>query len=59
MLTRSRYAVVEYVLFGGQSANTAPVGTLTADKIPYEYQLLGSANVKAAVTKDAGQTLVF
>ena len=51
--------MVEDVLFGGQSANTAPVGTLTADSFPYEYKLLGSANVKAAVTKEAGQTLVF
>lgn len=47
------------VLFGGESANTAPQGTLSASSPPYTYSLLGSANVKAAVTKEAGQTLAF
>lgn len=46
-------------IFGGESANTAPLGTLTASSPPYTYNLLGSANVKAAVTKEAGQTLGF
>lgn len=55
----SRYAVVIDVLFGGESANTAPQGTLSASSPPYSYSLLGSANVKAAVTKEAGQTLGF
>jgi pectate lyase len=53
------YAIVEDVLFGGQSANTAPLGTLGPQSFPYEYELLGSANVKAAVTREAGQTLAF
>ncbi|KZL78416.1 pectate lyase [Colletotrichum tofieldiae] len=53
------YAVAIDVVLGGQSANTAPVGKLTASSPPYAYSLLGSANVKAAVTKEAGQTLGF
>ena len=53
------YAVVIDTIFGGQSANTAVVGTLTATSLPYTYTLLGSANVKASVTKEAGQTLAF
>jgi pectate lyase len=52
-------AVVLDVLFGGQSANTAPKGTLSAGSFTYKYELLGSANVKAAVTKEAGQKLAF
>ena len=54
-----RYAVVIDTIFGGQSANTAEVGKLSASSPPYAYSLLGSANVKAAVTKEAGQTLAF
>lgn len=46
-------------IFGGESANTAPQGTLSASSPPYTYSLLGSGNVKAAVTKEAGQTLGF
>ncbi|TKW52553.1 Pectate lyase plyB [Colletotrichum tanaceti] len=53
------YAVAIDVVLGGQSANTAPAGKLTASSPPYSYSLLGSANVKAAVTKEAGQTLGF
>ncbi|KZM26992.1 Pectate lyase [Ascochyta rabiei] len=52
-------AVVIDTVFGGQSANTAPKGTLSAGSFTYPYTLLGSANVKAAVTKEAGQTLAF
>lgn len=54
-----RYAVVIDTIFGGQSANTAQAGTLTASSFPYTYSPLGSANVKASVTKEAGQTLGF
>ena len=54
-----RFAVVIDTIFGGQSANSAPVGKLTASSFPYEYTLLGAENVKAAVTKEAGQTLAF
>lgn len=54
-----RYAVVLDTIFGGQSANTAAMGTLTANSFSYTYTLLGSANVKASVTKNAGQTLNF
>ncbi|OLN92260.1 Pectate lyase plyB 2 [Colletotrichum chlorophyti] len=53
------YVVAIDVVLGGQSANTAPLGKLTASSPPYPYSLLGSANVKAAVTKEAGQTLGF
>lgn len=42
--------------FGGES-NTALKGTLTT--VPYSYTKLGSANVKAAVTSEAGATLSF
>jgi pectate lyase len=41
----------------GSSSNTAPSGTL--DSVPYEYTLLGSENVKAAVVGTAGQTLTL
>ncbi|GCB24554.1 probable pectate lyase A [Aspergillus awamori] len=41
----------------GDSENTAEEGTLTS--MPYDYTLLGSANVKAAVVGTAGQTLTF
>ncbi|KAI1637907.1 pectate lyase [Biscogniauxia mediterranea] len=50
------YAVVNDVDLGG-STNSAPEGTLTS--VPYDYTLLGSANVKAAVAGVAGQTLTF
>lgn len=53
------YAVVVDTIFGGESANTAPAGTLTASKIPYSYTPLRAESVKAAVTKEAGQTLAF
>jgi pectate lyase len=41
-------------MFDGQSANTAEIGKLSASSFPYTYALLGSANVKASVTKEAG-----
>lgn len=41
----------------GEGANTAPEGTL--DSVPYEYELLGSANVEAAVVGVAGNTLTL
>ncbi|KAF1960478.1 pectate lyase-like protein [Byssothecium circinans] len=53
------YAVVADTIFGGQSANTAEQGKLSASSFPYTYSLLGSANVKASVTMEAGQTLAF
>ncbi|KAF1920178.1 pectate lyase-like protein [Ampelomyces quisqualis] len=53
------FATVIDTIFGGQSANTAQPGTLTASSFPYTYSLLGSANVKASVTEEAGQTLTF
>lgn len=40
-------------LAGG--TNTVKAGTLIS--VPYDYSLLGSANVKASVTSTAGQTL--
>ena len=52
-------AVVIDTIFGGQSANTAPKGTLTASSFTYPYTLLGSANVKASVVANAGQKLAF
>jgi pectate lyase len=50
------YAVVNDVNLGG-SENTAAPGSLTS--VPYSYSLLGSGNVKNAVTSSAGQTLSF
>jgi pectate lyase len=41
----------------GSSENSAPAGTLTS--VPYEYTLLGSENVKAAVVGTAGNTLTL
>lgn len=41
----------------GDAEHTAAEGTLTS--VPYKYDLVGSANVKAAVVGTAGQTLVF
>jgi pectate lyase len=41
----------------GESENSAPKGTLTS--VPYEYELLGSENVKAAVVGVAGNTLTL
>ncbi|KAH8672850.1 polysaccharide lyase family 1 protein, partial [Tricladium varicosporioides] len=41
----------------GIGSNTAPVGTLTANSMPYSYTLLGSAKVKASVVGTAGATL--
>lgn len=49
-------AVVNDVDLGG-GENQAPEGTLTS--VPYEYELLGSANVKSHVTANAGQVLTF
>jgi len=40
----------------GSGENTAPAGKVT---VPYDYTLLGSANVKAAVFGTAGATLTF
>ncbi|KAJ6179972.1 hypothetical protein N7519_010433 [Penicillium mononematosum] len=54
--TDSGYAVAKDNDFGG-AENTAEAGTLKS--VPYDYKLLGSANVKAAVVGTAGQTLVF
>ncbi|KAK6197141.1 hypothetical protein LQW54_010883 [Pestalotiopsis sp. IQ-011] len=54
--TYEGYAVVVDVDLGG-SENLAPEGNLTS--VPYDYDLLGSANVKAYVTANAGQLLTF
>lgn len=40
----------------GSGENTAPAGDVS---VPYEYTLLGSAAVKAAVVGTAGATLTF
>ncbi|KAI9157935.1 family 1 polysaccharide lyase [Paramyrothecium foliicola] len=48
------YAVVQDVSMGG-GTYSAPKGTLTS--VPYQYSLLGSGKVKAAVEKEAGATL--
>lgn len=50
------YATVNDVDLGS-GTNTVAASTLTT--VPYEYTLLGSANVKASVTANAGQTLSF
>ena len=49
-------AVVKDVDLGG-GTNTAPEGTLTS--VPYDYSLLGSAAVKAAVVGTASNTLTL
>lgn len=41
----------------GDGTNTAPVGTLTPDSMPYSYTLLGSGNVVATVVANAGAIL--
>jgi pectate lyase len=54
--TDDGYAVAKDNDFG-DSSNTAEAGTLTT--VPYDYTLLGSTAVKAAVVGTAGQTLTF
>ncbi|KAG0161410.1 hypothetical protein PDIDSM_8944 [Penicillium digitatum] len=54
--TNSGYAVANDNDFGS-GKNVAAAGTLKS--VPYGYNLLGSAKVKAAVVGTAGQTLVF
>lgn len=49
-------AVANDVVWGA-GEQTAPEGTLTS--VPYEYTLLGSGNVKAAVVGTAGNTLTL
>lgn len=41
----------------GSGTNSASAGSMSSSDIPYEYSLLGSANVKSSVTSTAGQTL--
>ena len=41
----------------GEGSDTAPQGTLTS--VPYDYTLLGSDSVKAAVVGTAGNTLTL
>lgn len=54
--TDSGYAVANDNDFG-DGENTAEAGTLKS--VPYDYNLLGSAKVEAAVVGTAGQTLTF
>ncbi|KAF4984499.1 hypothetical protein FZEAL_347 [Fusarium zealandicum] len=51
------YVVAEDVILGGESANTAPKGTLTVGKLPYKFTLLGSGKVVSTVPGQAGQKL--
>ncbi|KAG9254970.1 pectin lyase fold/virulence factor [Emericellopsis atlantica] len=53
------YAVAIDVVLGGQSANTAPQGSLGAGSFPYQYSLLGSGRVASTVPGQAGQRLTF
>jgi pectate lyase len=53
------YVVAEDVVLGGESANTAPLGNLSREDIPYDFTLLGSANVRTRVPGEAGQKLTF
>ncbi|CAH0045296.1 unnamed protein product [Clonostachys solani] len=53
------YAVAIDVVLGGESANTAPAGTLSAGSFPYSYSLLGSGSVASKVPSEAGQKLSF
>ncbi|KAK0659136.1 family 1 putative polysaccharide lyase [Cercophora samala] len=50
------YARVEDNVFG-RAANNAPVGSLTKQKIPYRYTLLGSGKVQGTVPGQAGARL--
>ncbi|KAI7701582.1 polysaccharide lyase family 1 protein [Hortaea werneckii] len=50
------YAVTNDVDLG-EGKNSAPEGDMTS--VPYEYSLLGSENVKSAVTSSAGNTLTL
>ncbi|KAJ5943111.1 hypothetical protein N7516_003279 [Penicillium verrucosum] len=54
--TDGGYAVTNDNDFGG-AKNDAEAGTLKS--VPYKYDLVGSAKVKAAVVGTAGQTLTF
>lgn len=52
------YAVLNDVELGdGSNENDAPEGTLTS--VPYEYELLGSESVKAALEGSVGNTLTL
>ncbi|KAF4463421.1 pectate lyase [Fusarium albosuccineum] len=53
------YVVAEDVVLGGESANTAPKGTLSSGSIPYSFSLLGSGKVASTVPGNAGQILSF
>lgn len=53
------FVVTQDVVLTGESANTAPVGSIKASDIPYTYSLLGSGNVKSRVPGEAGQKLSF
>ncbi|KAF5987592.1 pectate lyase [Fusarium bulbicola] len=53
------YVVAEDVVLGGESQNTAPKGTMSSSKIPYQFTLLGSAKVASTVPGQAGQKLSF
>ncbi|EWZ31115.1 pectin lyase fold/virulence factor [Fusarium oxysporum Fo47] len=53
------YVVAEDVVLGGESQNTAPKGTLSSSKIPYQFTLLGSGKVASTVPGQAGQKLSF
>lgn len=53
------YVVAQDIVLTGQSANTAPVGSIKASDIPYSFSLLGSGAVKAKVPGEAGQKLSF
>lgn len=53
------YVVTSDVVLTGESANTAPLGTIKASDIPYSFSLLGSGSVKARVPGEAGQKLTF
>lgn len=43
----------------GEGTNTAEAGSQSISGVPYDYTLLGSANVQSSVTSTAGQTLNF
>ncbi|KAF4499251.1 pectate lyase [Fusarium agapanthi] len=53
------YVVAEDIVLSGESQNTAPKGTLSSSKIPYQFTLLGSGKVASTVPGQAGQKLSF
>lgn len=53
-----RYAIARNNDYGGGS-DTAPIGTLTAESIPYKYSALKPEQIAVQVPGEAGAILTF